>query len=275
MSSISISSQPTDLGIVFALPIEAGCFVDTLSQVRVTRGDGFIVRQGRHGNREIVLVESGPGGPRAVNAAHALIDAYRPRLVVSAGFAGGLDPRAKRQDLVVATSLTRSPSPACGHRAQLGRRQDGGGAGSEGEGEEITLDPAALLPWLDEVQNLHRGRLLTFDRVVRLREEKQQLGRQHDALAVDMEAFAVAQICRQRAVDFLAIRAISDAVDDELPPDIGKLLAQKSFAGQFGAALGSIFRRPAAVKDLFNLHQNALASSSRLAKFLGMLIQRS
>ena len=65
----------------------------------------------------------------------------------------------------------------------------------------------------------------------------------------------------QRAVDFLAVRAISDAVDDELPPDIGKLLAQKSFAGQLGAALGSIFRRPAAVKDLFNLHQNALASS--------------
>ena len=35
---------------------------------------------------------------------------------------------------------------------------------------------------------------------------------------------------------------------------------------------GSIFRRPAAVKDLFNLHQNALASSSRLAKFLGTMI---
>ena len=136
-------------------------------------------------------------------------------------------------------------------------------------GGEISLDPAAFVPWLDEVQNLHRGRLLTVDRVVRLREEKQQLGRQHDALAVDMESFAVAEVCRQRAVDFLAVRSISDAVDEELPPDIGKLLAQKSFAGQLGVAMGSIFRRPAAVKDLFNLHQNALASSSRLARFLG------
>ena len=96
----------------------------------------------------------------------------------------------------------------------------------------------------------------------------------YDALAVDMEAFAVAEVCRQRAVDFLAVRAISDAVDDELPRDIGKLLAQQSFAGQLGAALGSLFRRPAAVKDLFKLHQNALASSSRLASFLGMLIDR-
>ncbi len=239
-----------DLGIVFALSIEAGCFVDTLSHVRVTRGDGFIARRGRRGDREIVLVESGPGGDRAAKSAHAMIDAYRPRLVVSAGFAGGLDPQVQRQDLVVATSLL-----------------------SALEGN-ITLEPAALVPWLDEVPYLHQGRLLTLDQVVRFRAEKHQLGRQYDALAVDMESFAVAEVCRERAVGLLAVRAISDAVDDELPPDIGKLLAQKSFAAQLGAAVGSVFRRPAAVKDLFNLHQNALASSSRLAKFLDMLIER-
>src|SRR5271166_4731613 len=101
MSSSSIATPSADLGVVFALAIEAGCFVDALSRVRVTRGDGFIARQGRHGNREIVLLESGPGAHRAAKAAHAMIDAYRPRLVISAGFAGGLDPRAQRQDLVV------------------------------------------------------------------------------------------------------------------------------------------------------------------------------
>ena len=37
-----------------------------------------------------------------------MIDAYRPRLVVSAGFAGGLDPRLRRHDLVVATSLVNA-----------------------------------------------------------------------------------------------------------------------------------------------------------------------
>ena len=110
-----------DFGIVFALPIESGCFVDTLSQVRVTRGDGFFARQGRRGNREIVLVESGAGEDRAARAAHALIDAYRPRLVVSAGFAGGLDPRVPRQDLVVATALARHYSGEGGGEAVIAR----------------------------------------------------------------------------------------------------------------------------------------------------------
>ena len=236
------------------MPIEAGCFVDTLSQVRVTRGDGFVVRQGRRGNREIVLVESGPGGHRAAKAAHAMIDAYRPRLVVSAGFAGGLDPRVQRQDLVVATSLLGSPRPW--ERAG-------------GEGSDIASTPPRLSPGWMKCRIFIADGCSPVDRVVRLREEKQQLGRQHDALAVDMETFAVAEVCRQRAVDFLAVRAISDAVDDELPPDIGKLLAQKSFAGQLGAAVGSIFRRPAAVKDLFNLHQNALASLQPLGQVSG------
>jgi adenosylhomocysteine nucleosidase len=250
MQSSPVAIPSTELAVVFALAIEAGCFVDRLSQVRVTRGDGFLVRQGQLNHHEVVLVESGAGGGRAIKAAHAIIDAYRPRMVVSAGFAGGLDTQVRRQDLVVATSLV-----------------------SVGE-NEITLNPARFMPLFDQVHDLHLGRLLTVDHVVRLREEKQLLGRKYNALAVDMESLAVAEVCRQRAIEFFAVRAISDAMEDELPPDVGKLLAQKSFAGQLGAALGSIFRRPAAVKDLFNLHQNALASSNRLAAFLGTLVER-
>jgi adenosylhomocysteine nucleosidase len=246
----ALSLQQVDIGVVFALAIEAGCFVDKLSAVRVTRGDGFTVRQGQFGDRSVVLAESGPGRQRAAKATQEMIDAYRPRLVVSAGFAGGLDARLRRHDLVVATSVANP---------------DGG---------QLSFEPATVLPWLGQIENLHLGRLLTVDRVIRLREEKLQLGREHDALAVDMETFAVAEVCRARAVDFLALRAISDAAEDELPPDIGKLLAQKSFAGRVGAALGSVFRRPASVKDLFNLHQAALVSSGRLAGFLGTLLER-
>jgi adenosylhomocysteine nucleosidase len=237
------------VGVVFALSIEAGCFVDTLGDVRVTRGDGFVVRQGGLGGRDVVLVESGAGGEHATTATHAMIDAYQPRLVVSAGFAGGLVPYARRQDLILATELRNSV------------------------GQEIALDPKAHVSWLGDVPRCHLGRLLTLDRVVRLREEKEELGRRYEALAVDMESFAVAEICRTRDVEFLAVRAVSDALEDELPPDIAKLLTQRSFAGQLGAAVGSVFRRFSAVKDLFNLHQNALASSNRLASFLGMLVQ--
>jgi adenosylhomocysteine nucleosidase len=242
-----VISNSVDLGVVFALSQESGCFVDMLSQVHVTRGDGFTVRRGRYGEREVVLVESGVGLKRAAKATHALIDAYRPRLVVSSGFAGGLDDRLRRYDLAAVDSLV------------------------DEAGREITLDPAAHVPLLAEFPNLHQGRLLTVDRIIRLSKEKRKLGEKHQAPAVDMESFAVAEVCRERAVPLLVVRAISDTVDDELPADLGYLISRKSFAGQLGAAFGSLLRRPGAAKDLFNLHQTALEASGRLAKFLARL----
>ena len=153
----------------------------------------------------------------AAKAAHAMIDAYRPRLVVSAGFAGGLDPRVRRQDLVVATSLI--------------------GSGAGGEGSEITLDPARFLPGLDEVQNLHRGRLLTVDRVVRLPVEKHELGRQHDALAADMETFCVARPAAS-GQSFLAFAQSATRFTMSFRLISENWLAERSFCGLLGRGGG-------------------------------------
>ncbi len=250
MSSLFRSRSNAELGIIFALSIESGRLVDRLKAVRVTRGDGFTVREGTLSERHILIVESGPGAACAIKATNALIDTHRPRLIVSSGFAGGLDAALHRLDLIVPTSIV------------------------DAEGNEIAVDASVVPNWLNDFNDLHRGRLLTMNRIVRLPSEKQQLGCRLRAVAVDMESHAVAAVCRNRQTPFLAVRAISDAATDELPPDIGKLLSQTSFAGQFGAALGSIFRRPAAVKDMFQLHQSALAASERLAQFLEKLIER-
>jgi adenosylhomocysteine nucleosidase len=239
---------PRVVGIVFALPIEAGGTVDLLSGLRVTRAAGFTVRQGQRGGRSVVLIESGVGRDHAARATHALIDAHRPRRVFSAGFAGALDADLRRGDLVVADRLI------------------------DAQGRQWTAGPDELPPWLAGMQGLRVGRLLTFDRVVATPAEKRALGQEHQALAVDMESLAVAEVCRERGVPFLAVRVISDTIDDEIPPEIEKLLAQKSTAGKFGAALGSLWRRPSSVKDMLRLQQQALAASDRLAQFLDAAI---
>ena len=90
----------------------------------------------------------------------------------------------------------------------------------------------------------------------------------HAALAVDMESMAVAQVCRAEKVRFLSVRVIIDEVDRALPRDIDSLLNKKSTAGRLGAAAGAILRRPASIKDMWQLKEDALAASERLAKFL-------
>jgi adenosylhomocysteine nucleosidase len=133
---------------------------------------------------------------------------------------------------------------------------------------ELPLDPR----WFSAQPGLHLGRLLTADRIVRLPDEKRALGRKHQALAIDMETFSVAQVCRERHTRFLAVRVITDAVDDTLPADLEHLLQQKSAAARWGAALGAILDRPGSVKELYRLKETALLAGDRLARFLERLI---
>ena len=86
--------DPCHFGVVFALGIEAGGTEDLLHGAVTLRGQGFVVRQGELRDRRIVLVQSGPGRTRAASAAQALLDGHHPEVVISAGFAGGLDPEA-------------------------------------------------------------------------------------------------------------------------------------------------------------------------------------
>jgi adenosylhomocysteine nucleosidase len=244
------AGEACDVGLVFALGIEAGGLEDLLDGASVTRGYGFTARQGTLAGRRVVIVLSGPGRAKAARATEALLAGHHPRWVVSAGLAGGLDPDLKRRDVVLADSVRLL------------------------DGEAIAL---AALPELDQwadAEGIRRGALLTVDHVVRHADKKQSLGRQTGAAAVDMESYAVAEVCRRQGVPILAVRAIVDAAGDELPGDVERLLDQPTAAAKLGAALGSIWRRPAAALDLWNLKENALLASDRLAKFLATLIRK-
>jgi adenosylhomocysteine nucleosidase len=120
--------------------------------------------------------------------------------------------------------------------------------------------------------HLHVGRLLTADRIIRDPQEKRALGKRHAALAVDMESMAVAEVCRNEKIRFLAVRVISDTVDRALPQDIDNLIKQQSTAGRLGAAAGALLRRPASLKDMWQLKEDALVASERLAHFLSGVV---
>lgn len=232
------------LGLVFALGIESGCLEDLLSGIVTIRGNGFVVREGGLRGRRVVVILSGPGRKNAARATEILIDGHQPQRVVSAGFAGGLCPQLKRNDILIADRLVNA------------------------EGGEISVDIPPGLSKMLQGSNIQQGSLLTTDRVVRLPREKRLLHQHHGSMAVDMETFAVAEVCQRRQAPFSAIRVINDTVDEVLPSDVEHLLSQKTGAAQLGAALGAICRRPASAKEMYQLRENALVASGRLANFL-------
>jgi adenosylhomocysteine nucleosidase len=236
--------KPCHLGVIFALGIESGCLEDLLQGLVTIRTKDFVIREGGLNGRRTVMILSGPGRQNAAAAAEILIDGHQPGRIVSAGFAGGLCSDLKRNDILMADAVLNS------------------------EGARIAVDLPAGLSAALQRPDVHRGPLLTHDRVVRLPAERKSLFQRFAALGVDMETFAVAEVCQKHNVSFLSVRAINDLADETLPPDVEHLLNQKSGAAQLGAALGAIWRRPASAKDMYQLRENALVASLKLAKFL-------
>ena len=274
----SVDQQPScDVGVVFALGIESAGLEDLLEEVTTIRalpggalpGDcpdfreakmglspsrcpsrSLVVRRGKLKHRDIVVIRSGASANAAAGATEALVSGHDPKWIISAGFAGGLSPKLERHDLVMVDNLV----DLSGNRLAV----------------DLKVDPAALT----QTPGVRVGRLLSADSVIRLPREKRALGEKHEALAVDMESFAVAEVCRRRKVRFLAVRIISDAVDEELPPDVQRLIEQKTHTARLGAAVGAIFRRPGSLKDMYRLKEDALVASDRLAKFLVSTIEQ-
>ena len=242
--------RPCDVGIVFALTNESGGLEDLLEDVVAVRGEGFTVRRGQWRGRHVAMAISGAGRQAAARAADALILGHRPPLVISAGFCGALSPEVRRHDVVVADSL------------------------ADAAGNVIQLDRSRWAPALPAPPpRVHVGRLLTVDEIVRRAAEKRQLGEKHQALAVDLESLAVAEVCRRQGVPILVIRIATDALDDELPREVDRLTRQRTRAGRWGAAFGAILSRPGVIKDLYKLRENALTASDRLARFLVRVIE--
>jgi adenosylhomocysteine nucleosidase len=117
------------------------------------------------------------------------------------------------------------------------------------------------------------GRLLNTDEIVRTIEDKKQLAEKHSAIAVDLESLAVAQVCQETKTRFLAVRVISDDLSADLPPEVMSVIGSTG-AVRVGSALGSLWKRPGSIKDLWRLRESAHQAAGRLATFLdGVLVQ--
>jgi adenosylhomocysteine nucleosidase len=231
---------PADVGIVAALPLEVGYLVDMLRRVRRYHAASMPVIEGELEGKIVAIAVGGMGRAAARRAAGILLDGHHPGWIISAGFAGALNPAIERNDLALPGELV----DVDGRRFPVSRPDSLGGG----------VQHAA-------------GRLLTVDRLILDTAEKAELHRATGADLVDLESSAVAALCAERLVRFLSIRVVSDDARTNLPREVASLLT-RSGSYRVGAALRAIWSRPSSVKDFWTLHEHALEAADRLARFV-------
>ena len=102
-------------------------------------------------------------------------------------------------------------------------------------------------------------------------DEKQHLGASADA--VEMESFGVLGAAQEKGIPAVAIRVISDTVDEDLPLDMNEVLTD---AGQVSIprVLGQVVLHPGALPGLVRLGQNSKRAATALCEFLDRYVAR-
>jgi adenosylhomocysteine nucleosidase len=205
------------IAIAFALEFESACF------------------RARHDPRLRVGVWLlGAMGAGAATNLTRKLDASVPALLISAGFAGGLQPGLKAGDLVLGQNHS---DPHVVSKLSLDNRWRIGGVS-------------------------------TAQAILERAEDKRHLGLETGCLAGDLETALLAKICAERRLPMLSVRCISDTVEDDLPVPADVLLNPQTGRPDPLMLFRYLVSHPSCVHGFNKLLKNSRMAQVHLAKGL-------
>jgi adenosylhomocysteine nucleosidase len=225
-----VSAMHEELAAVLALMPD--------EQVQVIAGREFWL--GHLHGQPVVAVPSRIGKVAAATTATALIERFGVTRIVFTGVAGGLAPGVHVGDVVVADAFLQHDLDA----SPIFPRYEVPLYGLDRFGADVALSEllaqaaGAALPAV----RLHRGLVVSGDRFVSTTAESRALqAALPQALAVEMEGAAIAQVCHDYGIAFAAVRTISDRADDAAHGDFTRFV--REVASRYSAAIVEAFLR--------------------------------
>jgi adenosylhomocysteine nucleosidase len=225
-----MGAMQEELSAVLALMQDASC--ETVA--------GRQFWQGHLHGHSVVAVLSGIGKVAAAITATVLIEKYQVQRILFTGVAGGLARHVKIGDVVVGTALLQHDMDASPLFPQyevplLGR------ARFEADTDMTQCLIESAQQALPQVQ-VHSGLIISGDQFVSSATESQRLQSDiSDALAVEMEGAALAQVCHAYGMPLAVVRTLSDRADDDAHTDFTQFV--KDVASPYSAAIVSEFLR--------------------------------
>jgi adenosylhomocysteine nucleosidase len=226
-----MTSRP--IGIICALPEERDLLVQWLTEAQHGAVLGRPIVSGRLDGHPVVVTESGCGKVAAAVQATILLDRYDCRALVVSGVAGGLAPELGIADIVIADRLIQHDY---GHQTEAGLRSFRPGEPPLGERrQEIAydLDPALAQKLRQALAGVDFTVPDDLARQGHRQDTQVQVvfggivtGDQFQALAVEMEGAAVAQVAAmQPDVPAVIVRSLSDLAGSDSHIDFTQFVA--------------------------------------------------
>jgi adenosylhomocysteine nucleosidase len=182
----------------------------------------------------VSILVTGIGRKNAEKAVREFLTTKSPDMILTCGFAGGLNPDFKVGTVVFSTDNE--------------------------DLRESLLKSAA-----------RNAKIICAERIAITVAEKENLRRNTNADAVEMESDVIQFICRERGIPCATVRVISDAADEDLPLDFNRL-SKPDMNLDYGKLLWAIVKSPGKIHGLMKLRKNCQFAAEQLSQILAKII---
>jgi adenosylhomocysteine nucleosidase len=203
---------------------------------------------------DISILITGIGRQNTEKSACEFFATHSPELVLTCGFAGGLNPELKLGEVVfeiLSSSSRREP-------AQTETRN---------QSEPIYIGCHDKLI----AAGAKPAKFFFADRIATTVAEKKKLRDETGADAVEMESAAIYAVCRERGIPCATVRVISDTASEDLPLDFNAL-ATPDKSLDFGKLFLAIAKSPGKIGALMQLQKKTRFAAEQLADVLAKII---
>jgi len=181
----------------------------------------------------------GIGRQNAGKSLRRFLESCSPELVLTCGFAGGLNPELKLGDIIYESGMQKAES---------------------GNLEERLLAAGAK-----------PAKIFCADRIATTAMEKWQLCVDTGADAVEMESAAIHAVCAEKNISCVTVRVISDTAHEDLPLDFNAL-SKPDRSIDFGKLAWAIAKSPGKIGALMKLQKKTSFAAKQLTAVLEKII---
>lgn len=199
-------------GIIAAMPQELKVLVDYLQEPVETEVLGRTYYQGKLGQHEVVLVQSGIGKVMSAMSVAILVDRFAVDAIVNTGSAGAVAEGISIGDVVVADKLAYHDVDLTAFGYAYGQMS---GQELYFPADQTLLEKVTAVLAEQEIDS-HVGLIATGDSFIAGADKIAAIkGHFPQVLAVEMEGAAIAQAAVNLSKPFLVIRAMSDTAQGD------------------------------------------------------------
>jgi adenosylhomocysteine nucleosidase len=225
-SASFFASATQTIAIVGAMDEEISALLPKLKNPSIETIAGQSFHKGQIYDQSVVITRSGVGKVNAAVTTTLLIEEFGADKLIFTGIAGALSPKLSPTDVVISTSLVQHDVDLSAFGSPLGLID---GYKDRYFQSDTTLQKKAFeaATGLLGSKKVFRGIIATGDQFIADKKLVTHIYNEFNAMAIEMEGAAIAQVANKFNKPFVVIRTISDKADGSAHLDY-PLLKQKT-----------------------------------------------